>query len=1850
ADLADSDPENQPLNVVQVENFDGDIIGDGDTAIGNNVVLVGEFGTLTISSDGSYSYLLDDSNTTINALDAGDIETDTFTYWIEDADNQQAMATLTITINGSNDGPTANADTHVVDEAVNDAATVAITGEVIAGMDHGGGFADLADSDPENQPLNVVQVENFDGDIIGDGDTAIGNNVVLVGEFGTLTISSDGSYSYLLDDSNTTINALDDGDIETDTFTYWIEDADNQQAMATLTITINGINDGPTANADTHVVDEAVNDAATVAITGEVIAGMDHGGGFADLADSDPENQPLNVVQVENFDGDIIGDGDTAIGNNVVLVGEFGTLTISSDGSYSYLLDDSNTTINALDAGDIETDTFTYWIEDADNQQAMATLTITINGSNDGPTANADTHVVDEAVNDAATVAITGEVIAGMDHGGGFADLADSDPENQPLNVVQVENFDGDIIGDGDTAIGNNVVLVGEFGTLTISSDGSYSYLLDDSNATINALDAGDIETDTFSYWIEDADNQQAMATLTITINGSNDGPTANTDTHVVDEAVNDAATVAITGEVIAGMDHGGGFADVADSDPENQPLNVVQVENFDGDIIGNGDTPIGDDIVLVGEFGTLTISSDGSYSYLLDDSNTTINALDAGDIETDTFSYWIEDADNQQAMATLTITINGSNDGPTANADTNVVDEAVNDAATVAITGEVIAGMDHGGGFADVADSDPENQPLNVVQVENFDGDIIGNGDTPIGDDIVLVGEFGTLTISSDGSYSYLLDDSNATIDGLYDGEVETDSFTYWIEDADNQQAMATLTITINGSNDAPTIVDTVPTTVSEEGLTNGIIDNIGDPSDTTDLKTQNGKIIFTDVDTPNSNVFDVSLSAPSSDMYSNDVLVTWSWDNNAKILTGIAGGNAVMTIVLGTVTSGLSGFEVLYTVNLLDNIDHPTNDIEDILTFNFGAIINDGVHNVATDFDVTIEDDAPIDEVDESAENIIPHLIGSSVSGDLFDPGADGFGSVDFQVLTDGLQYNGQDLSYSMNGNTLTASANGTDVFTVTAVMDQEGHYDYEFELLQEVDLETTIDYDLDSAPAGNNSAYYVDADGTIYSQNGQAANVISTITGYTNGISSQINANSHGMGVGPQTSISDDESIKIDYGVNGTSLLAINLGTNNNGDHTGSTDIQYIITYSDSSTSIVNTTINGTLLIEELESNNSNIASIEIIHLSGEDFQVTSLASNGLVFNEPINIEFGYTATDGDNDTVVFTADNSGQFNVTLNPDNLQPNALNNVYSIDTGASVTANMIVDDTEGGVDTDGDADPLTVTQINGVDLTYINGFAVVALPGGQLTVQEDGTFTFAHNGNSSNPVSFAYTISDGNGGLDTATVEIGVYESTTLNAGDDTYTGTDGNDTVVSDVPGFTPGENYNIAFVIDSSGSMGSNAVATAKAQITSVLNTLIANANQPGSGIVNVLLVDFDQSASTLISLDLTTNNAEALIASAFTNMSSGGSTNYSAALTQAYNWFNNNFPTGNNSTFFITDGAPNTDNGQSGNYFNNALAAFALLNGVSDVEAIGLGPNINTSVLQQFDTAAPLINNIDVNNLADAILQSNILPGNDTIAGGNGDDIIFGDLTDFLGNNLQGIEALREHVANELGINSNAVKDVDIHDFISANYSDFDVSQIDGGSDTLSGDGGNDIIFGQAGNDTLNGGIGNDILIGGDGNDTIIGGAGRDLLSGGMGNDALYGGEMLSQNDSERDFFVWGADTADGSTDTVYGFSNQIDTLDLSDLLVNEESGDLEDFLSFSFSPSSTTITVDADGLGSGTDSVMIVLDGIDLSSIYGTTDASIIIAELITDEALIADPNTTPFIPPYEQADDGLNIP
>ncbi|WP_044555556.1 beta strand repeat-containing protein [Shewanella piezotolerans] len=1427
-------------------------------------------------------------------------------------------------------------------------------------------------------------------------------------------------------------------------------------------------------------------------------------------------------------------------------------------------------------------------------------VTITVNGTNDIPvltindTEGAVTEDDDEpSLSDSGALSFT-DVDNGDNHTISFAHVGSVIWSGGNLTQGQIDDFIAGFSADSD----------------------SWDYTV--LNSLTQFLSEGETISLSFEVTVTDSFGATDTETVNITINGDNDTPVITVNEGEDSGSVKEA-----------------GVIDDFDQDPGNNNTPAVAVLEANGTLVGSD----ADDNAVItwsgnasGVYGEFTIDNNGNWTYTLNDS-ALVDALASGESHLEVFTVTLTDQFGAFTTQDVTITVNGTNDIPvltindTEGAVTEDDDEpSLSDSGALSFT-DVDNGDNHTISFAHVGSVIWSGGNLTQGQIDDFIAGFSADSD----------------------SWDYTV--LNSLTQFLSEGETISLSFEVTVTDSFGATDTETVNITINGDNDTPVISNITSVTVSEEGLDSGIIDNVGVPTDTTNLKVNSGLITFTDADADaqDSSIFDVTLSGPTTDMFSDGQLISWSWNNASKTLTGSVGQNTIMSIALGTVTSNLTGFEVGYTVTLFDSIDHPLNSIEDILTFAFGVTINDGVQDVNANFNVTVEDDAPVDEVDENLVHNIPHLIGESVIADLFDPGADGFGSINFNVLTNGLQYNGVALEYTMSGSTLTASANGVDVFTLTAVLDGNGHYDYQFTLLQQIDLETIIDYDIDSAPAGNNTTYFVDSDGAIYAQNGQASNVISTITGYTNGISSQINSNSHGIGVGPQTSIANNESIIIDYGVNGTNLLAINLGTNNNGNHSGSADIQYIVTYSDNSTKIVNTTIGPTLLIEELEFNGLSIMSIEIVHVSGEDFQITGLASNGLVFNAPIDIAFGYAATDGDGDAVVFAGANTGEFSVTLTPDNYVPNALNNFYQVDYEGLVAGNVITDDTGSGVDSDSNNDPLLLTQVNGIDLNFIGGEAEVILQGGLLTIQEDGSYTFEHDGNSSTPINFSYTINDGNGGTDTANVSIAVYDSETLNPGDDNYIGTDGNDTIISDTPDILAGADYNLAFLIDSSGSMGDSAVATAKAQILSVLATLITNANQPSAGTVNVLLVDFDQTAKILIAIDLSSNDPLASITTALEAMSSGGTTNYSAAFTAAYNWFNDNYPQGNNRTFFITDGEPNTDNGQPGDYFENAQNAFALLNALSYVEAIGLGGNVNSSTLQQFDTEAPIINNVDVDDLADAILGSNILPGNDTINAGEGDDIIFGDLTDFFGNSMQGMDAIRQYVADELSVNVATVTDAEVHNFISQNIEDFDVSQIDDGGDTLNGANGNDILFGQGGMDILNGGAGNDIIMGGDDNDTISGGSGRDLLSGGKGDDSLYGGTIASADDSERDFFWWSEDSADNSTDTVYGFNQQIDVLDLSDLLINEENGNLEDyFSSITISGGDTTIVLDIDGVAGG-DGVTIVLDGIDLSLVYGSNNESDIIAGLIADDALIVDPNST-FIPPYEQIDQGNIIP
>ncbi|MGR6619855.1 tandem-95 repeat protein [Pseudomonas rhodesiae] len=504
-------------------------------------------------------------------------------------------------------------------------------------------------------------------------------------------------------------------------------------------------------------------------------------------------------------------------------------------------------------------------------------------------------------------------------------------------------------------------------------------------------------------------------------------------------------------------------------------------------------------------------------------------------------------------------------------------------------------------------------------------------------------------------------------------------------------------------------------------------------------------------------------------------------------------------------------------------------------------------------------------------------------------------------------------------------------------------------------------------------------------------------------------------------------------------------------------------------------------------------------------------------------------------------------------------------------------------------------------------------------------------------------------------------------------------------NNVVVGDKAGVvTQGSNYNIAFLVDTSGSIGTDAMKSIKAQLASVFDTLIANASTKDSGVVKVMLVDFDTQVQAQVSVNLADKDgAKAALQAVLNQMSSNSSdmTNYQDAFNAATNWFKSSEATSNkgatNLTYFITDGSPNmytdvqgspylggvkvwgsgssvyfdsivnssnyvlgqgkavytTINGSShmvvdadGRVYSydswnnrtyegkvvansnggfdvaavyndsstaltNAKTAYNdLVNAVSGkvtVEAIGLGSSIDTAVLKQFDTDK-VVATIDTAKLADAITGHTADAGADSITGGSGNDIVFGDLITYKGQ--EGSAALKAFAAEKLSTTVDHIDDRTLHQYITEHVQDIgalaNASNIYGtndGGDTLIGNAGNDILFGQGGNDTLSGGAGNDILVGGKGNDILTGGG-------------------------QADTFVWlKGDTNTGTgVDTITDFKHsEGDKLDLSDLLQGSNDTNLSSYLKLTTDSSGSTLSVSSTGsfTAGGTADVTIKVDGV-----------------------------------------------
>ena len=78
----------------------------------------------------------------------------------------------------------------------------------------------------------------------------------------------------------------------------------------------------------------------------------------------------------------------------------------------------------------------------------------------------------------------------------------------------------------------------------------------------------------------------------------------------------------------------------------------------------------------------------------------------------------------------------------------------------------------------------------------------------------------------------------------------------------------------------------------------------------------------------------------------------------------------------------------------------------------------------------------------------------------------------------------------------------------------------------------------------------------------------------------------------------------------------------------------------------------------------------------------------------------------------------------------------------------------------------------------------------------------------------------------------------------------------------MVADVAGLNvvQGKSYNIAFMIDTSGSMGASSVAAAKASLTTVFNSLKSSIGASTSGTVNIYQADISDQDNRTVTVNL------------------------------------------------------------------------------------------------------------------------------------------------------------------------------------------------------------------------------------------------------------------------------------------------------------------------------------------------------------------------------------------------------
>ena len=549
----------------------------------------------------------------------------------------------------------------------------------------------------------------------------------------------------------------------TDKFTFKASKGDDVSNISTITIVVNNVNDAPTVAAVAKTVDEGSSveiivlgkdaENATLSytftqpiygiVTRDATTGLftySHNG--SDTSKSDSFTVTAFEVQTTNNDNPLTGTGTVSISvtavNDAPTANSSTIIVTEGDSSQGAIFDaldvDSSTLKTSVTArptyGKVTLDknNFLNFIYSHDGSETKEDK-FTFNISDGALTASAIVYVNVTPFNDAPTVNDDTYYIAN-----GGIDITD------PLTGLLSNDADPEM--DEMTA----VIAVGPtLGTATINPDGTFSYTpSSDGSSTFN--------TDSFTYTAADSSGATSSpATVTVTLATLIPKPDAYT--------LNEGETLQVS--AVDGL-----------------TKNDIDTNNFKIDSVA---------VVTKPAFGNLTLSKDGSFSYV---HNGTENLLDK-------FEYKVTNSNGDESQKTfVTLTINNVNDAPTSSGTAIKVDEGNSVAFNFAYN-----------------DSDTD-----LVKIVFGYGDVAPtNGNVVAGDDNV------------NGSVRYIHNG----------GETTTDTFKYSVSDGEFTTELVSVTVSISPVNDLPLAINKSVST-TEGGTINTL------PFEGTDVETANNELKF--------------------------------------------------------------------------------------------------------------------------------------------------------------------------------------------------------------------------------------------------------------------------------------------------------------------------------------------------------------------------------------------------------------------------------------------------------------------------------------------------------------------------------------------------------------------------------------------------------------------------------------------------------------------------------------------------------------------------------------------------------------------------------------------------------------------------------------------------------------------------------------------------------------------------------------------------------------------------------------------------------------------------------------------